>query len=710
MKFKLFSDRKFLKPSCAIFLALAANVGDGSSSASGVEQSFAEEAVSKPLVPKAPISLRPAVESPMSRPTAFKVAAAEPNAINIEVATTLASEGETAFSAGEYLNAAKLFNQAAAETSGTKADHERNIAYLQMEAEALFRQGKTFADNEALDKSIERLTNLLTTIDKAKSPRNWAATQNDLGLAIAVSGARFGDHSKIDKGISAIRAALEIRTFEQSPDEWAASQIELAKGLIAGGRISATNDMLEEAIRTCHTVIDKKPDAGIEGARWLAKSVMSNALQLLAQRETDSTAMFSAKSNAEDALTGIKRETQPFDWAQTMNYLANSHREMGSLQNDPSMLILALEQYRQSLEVLTREAYPIEWAQTQLDMGNAYFGLAYLQNDTAMLERAMDSYIKSLRVRSAQATPVEWAMSRNNYGAALGKLLDLRPDANAADRSDVVLALRDAVRVTTLERAPLDWAMMQVHLGKSLVALWNRKQIDVPYERQAAVDALMQNQVKHPRAGGIAEHEAALAMIMKRADSVDDLREAISAFGEATKVYSKEEFPLKWLHTQSEIARTLQSIGLKLGQAREYDAAIAIYREQQTLLQFKNVPAEWANLENSIAGALYQVGLMKSDASKLEEAAQVYRNAILAMPDDQPYGYSYIKLNLARLECDLGNIASDNAAFQKSVEIYKELKELGTARGDKASVERFSHESAQCQAAMENQKTMKKPK
>jgi hypothetical protein len=100
MKLKLSSDRKFLKPSFVMILALAASVRNGSPSILGFEKAFAEETISRPSFVKNPISMRPSAETLMSKPKPQNVAAAEPIASNIEAATLLASKGETAFTGG----------------------------------------------------------------------------------------------------------------------------------------------------------------------------------------------------------------------------------------------------------------------------------------------------------------------------------------------------------------------------------------------------------------------------------------------------------------------------------------------------------------------------------------------------------------------------------------------------------------------------------
>jgi tetratricopeptide (TPR) repeat protein len=665
---------------------------------SGFTPATAGEAISYPDAGNDALSKPPTAEAPISRPTAFNEADTQPTPSNINTAAVLAKKGETAFEARQYLDAASFFNLAAAAIGRDAGNQQAYVGYLQMEAEALFRHGKSFPDNAALDKSMARFATLLAMIDKKRAPRDWAATQSDFGRAQVVSGARFGDHAKLDKGIAAIRAALEVRTFEMSPQDWAGSQIDLAEALIAGGRISATYDMLEEAIATCQTVIDKKPSAEIKNIQYIARSVMANALQQLGQEQNDATMLLGAATLAKDALSAIKRDEQPYEWARAMNYLANSNREMGSLQHDASLSMLALEQYSQSLDVRIREDYPMEWAQTQLDSGNAYVDLSNLQNDQSMAERSMNAYANSLEVRTEISTPLDWGMSRNNYGAALNQLLKYQADAPLSRYLSELDAFQDAARVTTRDRASRDWASMQVNVGLTLVEVWNRKQIELPRQWQTDIDALMQIQIKNQRVDDLEEHNAALAMIMKRQQSVDDLEEAIVSFREALKVYTKEADPRRWLNTQYEVAGALLKIGTKLQQTQKHEEAIAVFREQQTLLQRQYAPAQWAGVQNNIASAMNSIATITQDPDKFREAASVYVEAIDAVPDDQPFSSMYMKRNLADLKCYLGRIDSDKTAIQESVALFQELKQLSLLSGDASLIGEYDKSIAECKA------------
>lgn len=223
------------------------------------------------------------------------------------------------------------------------------------------------------------------------------------------------------------------------------------------------------------------------------------------------------------------------------------------------------------------------------------------------------------------------------------------------------------------------------------------------------MDALMQNQIKNQRADDLEEHNAALAMIIKRQESVDELEEAIVVFCEALKVYTKEYNPRRWLNTQYEIAQALQKIGNKLQQPQKHEEAIAVFREQQLVLQRQYAPAQWASIQNNIASAMYNIATITDDPQKFREAASVYVEAIDAMPDDQPFSSMYMKKNLADLKCELGRNDLDKMAIQEFVQLFQELKQLSLLSGNTSLMGEYERSITECTALATNMAVGKLP-
>ena len=59
-------------------------------------------------------------------------------------------------------------------------------------------------------------------------PLEWAATQNDLGVALMGLGWRESGTTRLEEAIAVFREALQVRMRERMPLEWAATQIDLA--------------------------------------------------------------------------------------------------------------------------------------------------------------------------------------------------------------------------------------------------------------------------------------------------------------------------------------------------------------------------------------------------------------------------------------------------------------------------------------------------
>jgi tetratricopeptide (TPR) repeat protein len=81
-----------------------------------------------------------------------------------------------------------------------------------------------------LELAIEAYRTALTVRTRERVPRDWAKTQNNLGVALAKlpTGDRAGN---IQQAINAYRAALTVRTRENLPGQWARTQNNLGVAL-----------------------------------------------------------------------------------------------------------------------------------------------------------------------------------------------------------------------------------------------------------------------------------------------------------------------------------------------------------------------------------------------------------------------------------------------------------------------------------------------
>ena len=87
-------------------------------------------------------------------------------------------------------------------------------------------------------------------------PLQWAATQNNLGNALATLGAREDGTERLEQAVTAYNAALEVRTREQVPLQWAATQNNLGGALQNLGEREDGTERLEQAVTAYNAALE----------------------------------------------------------------------------------------------------------------------------------------------------------------------------------------------------------------------------------------------------------------------------------------------------------------------------------------------------------------------------------------------------------------------------------------------------------------------
>jgi len=126
----------------------------------------------------------------------------------IDRAATAAQRGGNALTRLRYLEAADHF--AAAARRLPPGQDEQALAWLDQEADALYRQGGEFGDNAALVGAIARYRALLGRRPRERVPLDWAMTQNNLGNALWTLGERSEDAFELEEARNAIETAFEV--------------------------------------------------------------------------------------------------------------------------------------------------------------------------------------------------------------------------------------------------------------------------------------------------------------------------------------------------------------------------------------------------------------------------------------------------------------------------------------------------------------------
>jgi tetratricopeptide (TPR) repeat protein len=314
-------------------------------------------------------------------------------------------------------------------------------------ADALESRGDEFGDNAALVDAIAMYRDkVLPRAPRSERPYDWAATQNNLGLALWALGERESGTAHLEEAVAAFRAVLEEMTRDRVPLGWAATQNNLGLALWTLGERESGTARLEEAVAAFRAALEEKP-----------------------------------------------RDRVPLSWATTQNNLGLALQAIGERESGTGTARLeeAVAAYDAALEELPRDRVPLKWAGTQSNLGNALSSLGERELGTEVSDRfqngrgvpnqalrdrgdshladAVAAYRLALEEWTRDRVPLKWAGTQNNLGIAL-RVLSER-DSGTVRLEEAVAAFRQALEETTRDRAPHDWAGIQVALGNSLEEL-----------------------------------------------------------------------------------------------------------------------------------------------------------------------------------------------------------------------------------------------
>jgi hypothetical protein len=344
---------------------------------------------------------------------------AEAERRRLRVGNTIAARGQVADVQADYFVAANFYARAAATVP--QSDLSERWSYLAHQASALRRRGEVFNEAAPLYDAVKLYRDaVLPLAPRETRPADWAATQNDMGVALEVLGAR-GDGKAIVDAIAAFSSALEVFSRQTDPINWASAKVNFGNALLALG------------------------DLG------------------------DDRALNEALAAFRDALTVDTRQTAPAAWARDQNSLSVVLERLGA-RGDIQTLRGAAAAANAALEVWTRDGDPAHWAIAQSNLGAALLQLGANGDDQA-LHNAINAFRFALQVDARERDPAAWARDQNNLGAGL-EVLGERGDDQAL--RDAAAAYRAALTVDTRESAPVNWARDQYNLGVALRALGER--------------------------------------------------------------------------------------------------------------------------------------------------------------------------------------------------------------------------------------------
>ena len=169
----------------------------------------------------------------------------------------------------------------------------------------------------------------------------------------------------------------------------------------------------------------------------------------------------------------------------------------------------------------------------------------------------------------------------------------------------------------------------------------------------------------------------ALGSLGERESGTERLEGAVAAYREALKEYTRERVPLKWAMTQNNLGTALSCLGERESGTERLDGAVTAYREALKEYTPGRVPLRWAGTQNNLGNALRSLGERESGTERLEEAVAAYRKALNEYTRERvPLAWAMTQDNLGTALWCLGERESGTGRLEEAVAAYREaLKE-----------------------------------
>ncbi|MGF1474622.1 MAG: tetratricopeptide repeat protein [Geminicoccaceae bacterium] len=276
------------------------------------------------------------------------------NRRRISAAESRAERGAAAKLRLAYEEAAEHYAKAAGLMP--QSETEGIWRYRLENASCLDDLGREFGDNEALRRAIEAYQRNFAFADRERFPLNWAATQNNLGLALQTLGQRESGTERLEQAVQAYRAALEERTRERVPLDWARTQNNLGSALAILGERESGTKRLERSVQAYNAALEERTRERAPIQWATSKNNLGLALSTLGERESGSERLEQAVLAYTDALKEWTQWRMPLHWAGANNNLGRALWILGERASNVELLIEAQEAVTNARQVFIEEA------------------------------------------------------------------------------------------------------------------------------------------------------------------------------------------------------------------------------------------------------------------------------------------------------------------------------------------------------------------
>ena len=572
---------------------------------------------------------------------------------------------------------------------------------------ALQTLGERESRPERLEEAVAAYTEALKEYTRERVPLGWAATQNNLGNALATLGKRESRPERLEEAVAAYTEALKERTRERVPFDWAMTQYNLGNALAALGERGSGPKRLKEAVAAYTEALKEYTRERVPFYWATTQHNLGNARATLGERENGPERQQAVAASLIETVMKLLKQLAAWLGVIFAGVLAAWLTGVLGQFLPPPRVWLGLTNSWLGLtnSFKTKPPRPTEGFR---------FVLCRLEDDTSgrdtkIVEQAFTDIkgvelVRSARIVKASGAADEWRPAMRK-GAR--KVLD-EWNADLA----VVGLVKESGKALSLWFVPREGDGMLTRADQSYkledVAL--QKEFHEDLRAQLAAEALkavapladteVRGQVleggltavtgklavllegdtitkPERRAALSLAYGTALATLVKRESRPERLEEAVAAYTEALKEYTRKRVPLGWAATQHNLGTALATLGERESGPERLKDAVAAYTKALKEYTRERVPLDWAATQHNLGNALATLGKRESRPERLEDAVAAYTKALKEYTRERvPLGWAATQHNLGNALRTLGERESGPERLKEAVAAYTEaLKE-----------------------------------
>jgi CHAT domain-containing protein/tetratricopeptide (TPR) repeat protein len=326
----------------------------------------------------------------------------------------------------------------------------------------------------------------------------------------------------------------------------------------------------------------------------------------------------------QQALTLVKKDTDPVEWADICSSLATAYTECAT-GDRLSNLEAALQYEKKALEVRTRERMPVEWAMSSGNLALTYFSRLVdgkadnIEQALVLLKDIVDSDVWS-------GSPQERAYVIQNLGACYV----FRIYGDREENLGQAITLLEQVLPLDLEKAaPLTWSAIRVNLA---IAYRNVAARGDPTLVERSIELLEQALRVRTRKDMPAEWASTCVGLASAygdrtlGDRLENTGHAIGLYRGALEVLKSESMLQEWVPTSLNLALEYERRAVLAKSQQDFEEAIGIYT-----WVINSVPLE--GFADYVGVAQRRLGALLSHLGRWEEARGVLASAVETVDD-----------------------------------------------------------------------------